>query len=354
MSCRFVEILEARVQQLEDSIQNHLSELETLKQISDSSPKSQPLLTESEPPNDDIEVSASAVTVQSERPDSPLVLPSLTPKQHDAVAADEHSSSFSREKAAVYPISAEAIVSLSKMSESNEHGLFNSTSVAYAMLAADGGSPFGSSVLRSNIFQDDSHTSQELELSKMLESFLLNQGETLLTRYERSCHSRYPFIQMDKLNETMESCKSQGSLQPIQRATSAERFHFFIAMAIGLAMEGRRISFAGQIEGNLFMVAVNHLGGIFRFSDPIDQIRALLLLTIYSMFRSSTGSTWHLAGFAMRICIAHSYHTGEHPENIHKTFWSTFMLEQAICDGLERLPSLGHVDLLSQVGFPLE
>ncbi|CAH0048153.1 unnamed protein product [Clonostachys solani] len=343
------ECRKARVQQLEDSIQNHLSELETLKQLSDSSSKSQPLLTESAPSNErDIEVSTPVVMVQSERPDSPLVLPSLTPGKHDAVTAPEHSSSSSREKEAVYPLSAEAIVSLSKMSESNEYGLFNSTSVAYAMLAADGGSPFGSSVLRSNIFQDDSHISQELELSKMLESFLLNQGETLLARYERNCHSRYPFIQMDKLNGTMESCKAQGSLQPIQRATSAERFHFFTVMAIGLAMEGRRISFAGQIEGNLFMVAINHLGGIFRFSDPIDQVRGLLLLTIYSMFRSSTGSTWHLAGFAMRICIAHSYHTGEHSENIHKTFWSTFMLEQTICDALERLPSLGHVDLLSQ------
>lgn len=350
---RFVEILEARVQQLEDSIQNHLSELETLKQTSRSSSKNEPLLTESAPPNDELEVSTSVVTVQSERPDSPLGLPSLTPGQHDVVTAPEHSSSSSPEKEVVYPLSAEAIVSLSKMSESNEYGLFNSTSVAYAMLGADGGSPFGSSVLRSNIFQDDSHISQELELSKMLESFLLNQGETLLTRYERNCHSRYPFIQMDKLNEIMESCKAQGSLQPIQRATAAQRFHFFTVMAIGLAMEGRRISFAGQIEGNLFMVAVNHLGGVFRFSDPIDQISGLLLLTIYSMYRSSTGSTWHFAGFAMRICIAHSYHTGEHSEKIHKTFWSTFMLEQTICDALERLPSLGPVDLLSQVGILL-
>ncbi|VUC22517.1 unnamed protein product [Clonostachys rosea] len=344
----FVEILEAKVQQLEDSIQKHLSELETLKQISDSSSQSQPLLPESATSSGrDIEVSTPIVAVQNERPDSPLKLPSSTPGKHDAVTAPPHSPSLSREKEGVYPLSAEAIVSLSKMSESNEYGLFNSTSVAYAMLAADGGSPFGSSVLRSNIFQDDSHISQELELSKMLESFLLNQGETLLARYEENCHSRYPFIDIEKLKVAMESCKASRSLEPIQRATSAERFHFFTVMAIGLAMEGRRISFAGQIEGNLFMVAVNHLGGIFRFSEPIDQIRGLLLLTIYSMFRSSTGSTWHLAGFAMRLCIAHSYHTGEHSENIHKAFWSTFMLEQTICDALERLPSLGHADLLS-------
>lgn len=227
-------------------------------------------------------------------------------------------------------------------------------SVARAALSADGRDPFSSPKLRT-LFQSHqgSQSPPRLAMSGMIESVLLAESETLLDSFESTHHTRFPFLDMGCLRRLTRQCKAEGHLGCIHGASAAERFNLMCVLAIGLAMEGEHISFAGQIEGNLFIVALGHLNQVFRFSAAIDQVRALLLLTLYSMIRSSVGGTWHLIGFAMRVSIGHELHitkaTSKQTDLPRKVFWSAYMLEQMTCRALDRASCLGSHDIPDQV-----
>lgn len=240
------------------------------------------------------------------------------------------------------------------MNEHTETGMFNTMSVVHAILSADGSDPFNSSQLRS-YFRFQTSSSELLAVPKMIESVVLTEGDAFLQRYNKTYHLRYPFLAMDSLATTLTQCKSDGNLGHIANTSPSERFQIFCVLAIGFAIEGHQLSFAGQIEGNLFILALSHLEEVFKHSQSWDQVRVLLLMTLYSIIRPSVGCTWHLIGLAVRISIGRECQgpplpaDSADPNDIDRVFWCAYMLEQTVCRSLLRTSSLDDHELPYEV-----
>lgn len=234
------------------------------------------------------------------------------------------------------------------MNERTESGLFNTMSVVHAILSVDGSDPFNSSQLRS-YSRFHTNSSEPLAVPRIIESVILTEGEALVERYKRTYHLHYPFLAIDSLVATLTRCKSDGNLGPIVNSSPSERFQTFCILAIGFAIEGHGLSFAGQIEGNLFILALSNLEEVFNHSQSWDQVRVLLLMALYSIIRPSVGCTWHLIGLALRISIGRECQrpsvpaASTHSDDIDRVFWCAYMLEQTVCRSLLRKSSLtGH------------
>lgn len=126
-----------------------------------------------------------------------------------------------------------------------------------------------SSHLRSS-FRPQSINSDQLAVPAMVESFITMEGVTFLASYKKAYHLRYPFLDIDVLAAKLTECESDRSIQHLVNASPAERLQIFCALAIGIAIEGHRISFATQIEGNLCLLALSHLEEIFKISQSCD------------------------------------------------------------------------------------
>lgn len=249
-------------------------------------------------------------------------------------------------------LNVESVVSLSEVDSSGKAGLFDSMAIFHVILSMNGSDPYRPFILRS-IFQSATsatHTSQNVRDSPILREMLFAEGNEYLDLFENVFHYRYPLLDVPKLRDIWRRCKADETLENRDDFPGVNQFCLYAVLAIGIAMNSHHISLARHIEGNLLLAALGHLESVFHRSGGLEQVRILLLLPIYSLYRSSTGTTWHLVGFAIRICISHSHHLTQMPPGPCgkiEALWSACMLEQEICDALDRPPSLSHVDLLA-------
>jgi Fungal specific transcription factor domain len=251
-----------------------------------------------------------------------------------------------------YPMSTEAFLSVSKMNESHEKGFFGARLLMSDILSTDGGNPFKTVVLRSTPMDIFSFSSAD-ELSSMQLRVLSEHGDALIEIYEKTIHIFYPFMPMSVIKELLLHLQAPHPSAPTSSISNFARFSLFIILSITLLLGGDDVPFAEHFEGQFFFSALSGLKAILELGPPLDCIRALLLLSIYSLYKPSAGSSWHFVGFAMRTCVLQGYHSRQRvPVNVEGAdestrwaFWSCYALERTLCLTLDRLPSISDSDI---------
>jgi hypothetical protein len=333
LASRYVELLEAQIASLRRSIGTKEAELLSLVGVDDSN--------------------SVESTVESAE-DAQLAPHGLN---HESIhmAQSVRGSSLDREESLEsYPVSTEAFLSLSRMNASREKGLFGARLLLSDILSADGSNPFKTEVLRSVPLESFSSGSAN-DLSSMQLHVLTDHGDALIESYEMTIHIFYPFMPMSIVKELLLCLKGPDASTSASTSSfdNFARFSLYMIFSITLLLGEGAVPFAEYLEGQFFFSALSGLEAIFESGAPLDRVRALLLLSIYSLYKSSAGSSWHFVGFAMRTCVLQGYHSRQRlptkvdgaDELARWAFWSSYALERMLCLALDRLPSTGDSDI---------
>jgi hypothetical protein len=115
-------------------------------------------------------------------------------------------------------------------------------------------------------------------------------------------------------------------------------FEIYVQVAIGIMVSQDAVRLANYSH-LLHGAAARLLPAVFRSRHYADSLRSLLLLIAFSLLHPGAGSTWHLLGLAIRLCITAGFHkeptsqTGLPSEEIEEArwlFWSVYVLDRCV------------------------
>ena len=125
----------------------------------------------------------------------------------------------------------------------------------------------------------------------------------------------------------------------------AKVFMAYMVLAITpLVSDTYPVAQASFISIHILSKALKILDKVFQLEDDVDIIHCLILLVIFSLHSSAAGSAWHLAGVAMKKCIALGFHrevatsssdaSRDEMEQRRWAFWSCYFLDRCITSKL--------------------
>lgn len=99
---------------------------------------------------------------------------------------------------------------------------------------------------------------------------------------------------------------------------------------------------------------------VYGVGDPLQQLEALLLLSVYAIMRPSVPGVWYVLGTALRVCVDLGLHNDGFArlqerlpfarDRRRRLFWCTYLLDRQICFYLGR--PVGIPDELVLTRFP--
>jgi hypothetical protein len=199
--------------------------------------------------------------------------------------SDQRASLNRQEDLGSLPASTEALLSLSKMNESRKKGFFGARLLLSDILSADGGNPFQTVVLRGAPPDIFSFSSVD-ELSSTQLRVLSERGDALIERYEMTIHTLYPFMPMDIVKELLLHLQSPDSSTSSSSLDNFAQFSLSIIVSINFLLGEEDVPFAKYVEGQFFFSALSRLKTIFESDSLLNRIRALLLLSLYSLLQT--------------------------------------------------------------------
>ncbi|KAF3932368.1 hypothetical protein ABW19_dt0201460 [Dactylella cylindrospora] len=305
-----------------------------------------------------------------------------------------------------------SILSLSNIGDSNESGPFTFSKVLSSIIRSDGRNPALST--RVNPFFTDLADAIPHVLPDMASQLSGSTGRKHMDKYFRMVQFRYRVLDRKDIEEYYETWVNRQSKQT-QRAESVasarsalqedlagastasnasgpnqarsvkgetpaptspdspiKNFIIYMVLAIGITLDEDSASHTAFFSNHFLFAAIRHFEAVLEGSegsnvgsdDPIDTIRALLLLAIYSLYSPSAGPTWHFIGLAIRKAICLGYHMdmvqgedgGPVDEKVQEerrwVFWTAYVLDRCICQALDRPFSIQDTDVTAKVCRP--
>lgn len=94
--------------------------------------------------------------------------------------------------------------------------------------------------------------------------------------------------------------------------------------------------------------AIDFFGAAMNTCNPttpdLQTLQIFLLVTIFSLFHSAAGSTWHLLGLAVQVAVALGLHhkqgaQAQLPDQIHREnlFWTVYVLDRSVTSVVQRI-----------------
>ncbi|PVI00958.1 hypothetical protein DM02DRAFT_671638 [Periconia macrospinosa] len=161
----------------------------------------------------------------------------------------------------------------------------------------------------------------------------------------------FPFMLSSDLESTYESVVRPGndveSIQPEKVAL------VYLGVATGLLLSSH-YTYKEMLGAELALRAVRLMPQVLGCSNHIPAIQCLTALTIYSMYTSFGGSTWHLLGLLMTRCVSAGMHTsrpsrqylnGTEQVQNRRELWTLYILDTYVSTVLDRPFSLNDRDL---------
>lgn len=164
------------------------------------------------------------------------------------------------------------------------------------------------------------------------------------------------------------------SKQPKGKDTTAEildlievpdRFHrpmFFLNIVFAIASSVYHMQYLATISEQFKVAALKYVDSTYHTSDPLQQLEAVLLLSMYLTMRPSVPGVWYVLGTALRICVDLGLHTDGNGKNDkfdaytkdrrRRLFWCSYSLDRQICFYLGR--PVGIPDESITTRFPSE
>ncbi|KAF3181747.1 hypothetical protein TWF225_006948 [Orbilia oligospora] len=300
-----------------------------------------------------------------------------------------------------------SILSLSNIGDSNESGPFTFSKVLSSIIRSDGRNPALST--RINPFFTDLADAIPHVLPDMASQLSGSTGRKHMDKYFRMVQFRYRVLDRKDIEEYYEGWVNRQSKQmaraesvssarsalqednyPGSSATSQaggptqavsgdgsgshpdspiKNFIIYMVLAIGITLDEDSASHSAFFSNHFLFAAIRHFEAVLEGSegsnvgtdDPIDTIRALLLLAIYSLYSPSAGPTWHFIGLAIRKAICLGYHMdmvqgedgGPVDERVQEerrwVFWTAYVLDRCICQALDRPFSIQDTDVTAKL-----
>jgi hypothetical protein len=143
---------------------------------------------------------------------------------------------------------------------------------------------------------------------------------------------------LSRLEDVAATAPGQSDSQPDNEGNprATKQFEVHIQIAIGIMVSQNAVRLANYSH-SLHGVATRLLPAVFGSRHYADSLRSLLLLIAFSLVHPGGGSTWHLLGLAIRLCIAAGFNkeptsqTGLSSEGIKEArwlFWSVYVLDR--------------------------
>ncbi|KAH7324538.1 fungal-specific transcription factor domain-containing protein [Stachybotrys elegans] len=150
------------------------------------------------------------------------------------------------------------------------------------------------------------------------------------------------------LNDVAANAPEQQCSQPhINTNTNTSvtgLFEIHIQVAIGIMVSQDAVRLANYSH-SLHGAATRLLPAVFKSTNYADSLRILLLLIAFSLVHPGGGSTWHLLGLAIRLCITAGFHKeptsqaglpSEKIEEARWLFWSVYVLDRCLSVAMDR------------------
>lgn len=144
-----------------------------------------------------------------------------------------------------------------------------------------------------------------------------------------------------------------------------ERFHqplFFLNIIFAIASSVYHLQYLATISEQFKKAALKYVDSTYQTSDPLEQLEAVLLLSVYSIMRPSVPGVWYVLGTALRICVDLGLHTDGSgksdrfdaftKDRRRRLFWCSYSLDRQICFYLGRPTGIPDESITTR--FPSE
>jgi hypothetical protein len=167
----------------------------------------------------------------------------------------------------------------------------------------------------------------------------------------------FPLMARGELEELFDIVVRAEQDDLLERMTNESPEKIVIAsagIAIGL-MLSPNYSFTEVLASELAMKAVQLMPRVFNHAGDLAVVQCLTSLTIYSLYTTYGGSSWHLLGLAMTRCISSGMHTSrasdsnsdsEIKRQNSRAFWTLYILDTYLSTTLDRPFCLNDSDIM--------
>jgi len=167
----------------------------------------------------------------------------------------------------------------------------------------------------------------------------------------------FPFIARNELEELFDivtRAEECGHLESMTNESPEKTVIVSIGIATGLLLSPN-CSFTEVLALELAMKAVQLMPRVFDYAGDLAIVQCLTLLTIYSLYTTYGGSSWHLLGLAMTRCISSGMHTsrasnsdsdGDTKRQSSRAFRTLYILDTYLSTTLDRPFCLNDSDIM--------
>lgn len=212
----------------------------------------------------------------------------------------------------------------------------------------------------------ESSTGKNAALSGPLAEFRRNtlqgfQAEAdhtaLLPPYTKLIQNSYPFmtkLELESIMETVVQAPTSATIGSLIAEQPESVFLHNIVLATSILLSPDH-TYKEILATELASNAIKLLPSVFDLANDVSIVRCLTALTVYSMFTTFGGSSWHLLGLTMTRCVSSGMHTSRmsdlNPDEEEKrrrcrTFWTLYVLDTYLSTTLDRPFCLGDNDVM--------
>ncbi|KAI6421326.1 hypothetical protein MCOR21_009333 [Pyricularia oryzae] len=138
--------------------------------------------------------------------------------------------------------------------------------------------------------------------------------------------------------------QTAGTAGQLLYSSPAKVLRVYVAVATGILLtpDCRHME---SFATTLALAAHQHLPRVAVSAGELETVQCLMMLTIFSLFSSSGGSTWHLLGLALSRCLSAGMHhvrvsdplsDDDEKRGCSRCFWCLYALDTLISTSLDR------------------
>lgn len=157
-------------------------------------------------------------------------------------------------------------------------------------------------------------------------------AEDLIQFYLTNIYPLYPIFPADSLSMLLDDIYEDT--RPVK---SSDYWLFWVALAIGSAAQSQHAEDSCAQNGREFIARALHYADRALMPGYVNQLKALLLFTLYSLLDPAHFDSWHLIGFTCRAAIDLGYHheppssqSTEALEERRRLFYCIYSLDRSV------------------------
>jgi hypothetical protein len=159
---------------------------------------------------------------------------------------------------------------------------------------------------------------------------------------------------LEELYNTVSTAERDGVLEIISSESPDKVLLVRTGIALGMLLSPT-YSFTEVLASELASKAVQLMPRILDQSEDLAVVQCLTALTVYSLYTTYGGSSWHLLGLAMTRCISSGMHTSrisdmtsesEIKRQNGRAFWTLYVLDTHLSTAMDRPFCLNDSDIM--------